>query len=970
MQMEIISLSEQVWDFHTGEWIQNPQISSNISILGGNVNITGNLTVNWVFGNLNASYIQNLPITNQTIIPYWINISNKITSNSSINSGDVYVSGRLSMNTSNSSGISSVALGAINLASGSFSTIGGGIQNTVSGGYSTIGGGINNFISAEIGDTWFPCSGNLNCSVYTDENTCESYACDWNNNGWYRIWYTASGNGNFVNKITTSSRTFNFNDYWGYNPGTIINGYSDNVGFNATAFINILSNGTYSFTISAADDAALLYIDGTQVLYAYWPGSYDSENVYLTAGTHILRMKYWEGGGSASIIFSTNALEGTPTIEFNENFKKYAIIGGGENNVALGLGSSILGGLNNTALGSVSTVLGGYNRVVSDYSTISGGIFNTIDNSSSFYSNIGGGEHNTITLYDSVIGGGGLNTINAYDSVISGGNSNLVSGSYGVVGGGLSNTISDILGVVSGGYYNTAGAYDGIVSGNYNKVLGSYGIIGGGLYNNIPTGSYGFIGGGYHNNLYGYYNSLIGGYTNTVNGSYNSILGGSQNLVTGDYSTILGGYNNYVTENYNTVLGGSNSTAHGMYSIAGGYKSLANGNFSLAYGGCIERTFNIAFCNGTAAFNCNHWSNSPDCVRFSGYNGQCGWNFHQTGTSCTGYPSYGCSDLNSESCQYHNFWNGNCYWEEPSIGGCTGTVTCDGQEYENTDACNSIPGCYMYWNGWCMGDANSYGDCGTLFDENTCSDYYSHNYQCSYDYSYGYGYEYNYGETGCLGDLTCDSQSNDYDACSALESCSWNVLGYNSCDGNLNCNQISQSSCGNITGCTWNIPPEACNSTKSTGFGSIAMGISNVATGDYTVAFGKNNVANAASSIVFGRNINNTVVDSFQVGWGKPTLNITNGLIVGVGDINATNRVCDGSGNCLANNIINIPYWLSINGNITTNNSLNNGNVFITNRLIANQYLANDSTVGFSGTCTILGLTNIQIKNGLVVGCT
>lgn len=38
--------------------------------------------------------------------------------------------------------------------------------------------------------------------------------------------------------------------------------------------------------------------------------------------------------------------------------------------------------------------------------------------------------------------------------------------------------------------------------------------------------------------------------------------------------------------------------------------------------------------------------------------------------------------------------------------------------------------------------------------------------------------------------------------------------------------------------------------------------------------------------------------------------------------------------------------------------------------LIATDYYSGDGTLGFTGTCTILGLTSITVKDGLITGCT
>lgn len=152
-----------------------------------NFTVTGNLTVNeYIFGKINASNILNMPnflnisnncidgqvlknisggwncsndfdtITNMSIInntidsrniPYWISLNGNTTSNLSVNSGNIHITGRLSTYTSKASAIGSTAIGSRNLASNNIATVVGGEDNIANGLYSLVLGGAGNVAS-------------------------------------------------------------------------------------------------------------------------------------------------------------------------------------------------------------------------------------------------------------------------------------------------------------------------------------------------------------------------------------------------------------------------------------------------------------------------------------------------------------------------------------------------------------------------------------------------------------------------------------------------------------------------------------------------------------------------------------------------------------------------------------------------------------------------------------------------------
>lgn len=127
---------------------------------------------------------------------------------------------------------------------------------------------------------------------------------------------------------------------------------------------------------------------------------------------------------------------------------------------------------------SVSTSNSTVKGAIGNWSTLSGGLNNSVQNT---YSTVGGGEANTIVnptpgaaqYPHGTISGGGSNSVRATAATVSGGLNNLASGGSSVIGGGEFNTVSSILGTVSGGIRNTSN---------------SYGEWIGGLFSTIPSG--------------------------------------------------------------------------------------------------------------------------------------------------------------------------------------------------------------------------------------------------------------------------------------------------------------------------------------------------------------------------------------------------------------------------------------------------------------------------------------------------
>jgi len=129
-----------------------------------------------------------------------------------------------------------------------------------------------------------------------------------------------------------------------------------------------------------------------------------------------------------------------------------------------------------------------------DYSTISGGIQNTV---SGTYANIGGGVVNSATGQSSCVLGGASCTASGTNSTVTGGQSNIASSNYSFVGGGQSNTAqTNTHATVCGGSTNTAsGQYSFVGGGRLHNATGQFSIVVGGD-NNTASGKLSFVSGG------------------------------------------------------------------------------------------------------------------------------------------------------------------------------------------------------------------------------------------------------------------------------------------------------------------------------------------------------------------------------------------------------------------------------------------------------------------------------------------
>jgi len=166
---------------------------------------------------------------------------------------------------------------------------------------------------------------------------------------------------------------------------------------------------------------------------------------------------------------------------------------------------------------------------------------------------VGGGEDNiAIGLY-AVVGGGFLNSALSTNSFVGGGAGNLAGGSSSMVGGGLINTAAGGFSTVSGGYTNRASGDFSTVAGGEGNIAGSgFASVGGGRLN-IASGNSSTVPGGFGNTASGQDSFAAGAFAEAFHNS-SFVWGGSSEVATESFGvgtftvTAPGGARFYSTE--------------------------------------------------------------------------------------------------------------------------------------------------------------------------------------------------------------------------------------------------------------------------------------------------------------------------------------------------------------------------------------------------------------------------------------
>ncbi len=379
----------------------------------------------------------------------------------------------------------------------------------------------------------------------------------------YALWASGAGTAAVANNVANNAISAA-----AIAPGQVVrslNGLKDDVQLTAGQNVTLATNGT-TLQISAANPGG-----GTTLVGYKENGPFSAPPVALgnnaiAQGEHAqaLGNNSVVGGGldnTANHLFTTigggwtNAAAGLffgrTTVgggEGNQALGDWSTVGGGQLNIAGGpfFGrATVAGGWENQALGDMSVIAGGsQNQAVIGHAVIGGGQYNLVTNGA--WSVIGGGQSNRAFGIGSIVAGGARNDAAGPNTTISGGSDNQASEQYGTIGGGHAHRAFGISATIAGGFSNTASGVDSTVAGgSFNETYYLNGTVGGG-----------------HGNQ-----SLAVSAT---------VAGGADNVAAGQDSVISGGFDNQAVGLRSTVPGGYLNEALGDYSLAAGMNAKAN----------------------------------------------------------------------------------------------------------------------------------------------------------------------------------------------------------------------------------------------------------------------------------------------------------------------------------------------------------------------------------------------------------
>ena len=211
----------------------------------------------------------------------------------------------------------------------------------------------------------------------------------------------------------------------------------------------------------------------------------------------------------------------------------------------------------------------------------------------------------------STVSGGVSNSINAsIRATISGGSGNVIGSNYGTISGGDSHSITGSLNsTVGGGFFNviTSGISCVISGGHQNNIAAEFGTVGGGFNNEITTGIRAVIAGGQNNTISGNYGTIAGGSDNTLSGSQATISGGYLNVCSTLNSSIAGGQGNDTGAFANVHISGTSITADAVNTTFVENLKIMSGDLriagtTLAASKSISTDFLAVEVNGTTRY--------------------------------------------------------------------------------------------------------------------------------------------------------------------------------------------------------------------------------------------------------------------------------------------------------------------------------------------------------------------------------
>lgn len=290
----------------------------------------------------------------------------------------------------------------------------------------------------------------------------------------------------------------------------------------------------------------------------------------------------------------------------------FAMAIGGINNVVSGYGSWSVGGWNNMNAGLYSGLSGGFGNVInggSNFSHIIGGQDNLIELGtgssitasqggyvSGDYSAIFASSNSTSTGDYSTISGGSDNVSTGLYTSIFGSSQSVAHGTSSTVLGGRFATVDGELATIIGGEYNYASGWDATIIASTNCTTTGHGAFAmnsewseaNGYGSMVIQSSYAKTD-GYGSSAYGtvgvnnlaQFSQVFGSiYSNIADtGVFSLMMNSSSSDIYAPRSVIIGGDDNTITNAYSNIYGGTNNTVSGMFSYAmGSYMTVAGDN--------------------------------------------------------------------------------------------------------------------------------------------------------------------------------------------------------------------------------------------------------------------------------------------------------------------------------------------------------------------------------------------------------
>lgn len=276
-------------------------------------------------------------------------------------------------------------------------------------------------------------------------------------------------------------------------------------------------------------------------------------------------------------------------------------VSGQQNSVSNNCFETSVSGYINTASDSVHTIISGISNIVDKFNN-SMCIGKTNRASLGVESTIILGENNIVrnnlnsVSYSDIVGGNGNTVTDTSELIITGFNNSITSSSRSVISG------RDNTAIIDTGANNQFGVSDCFISGQYNQANRLDRSVLVGLQNTVtdykPNGVSGErmsnvnnIISGESNSFSGIFSSIVTGKENNITNIHDSIIGGKNNTIiseVGDISTncvLCVGFNNTVDNNGTPMTAfGSNNTISSNNSAVFGYYNIASGNDQVVLG--------------------------------------------------------------------------------------------------------------------------------------------------------------------------------------------------------------------------------------------------------------------------------------------------------------------------------------------------------------------------------------------------